>query len=250
MMTSNDPSERVRFALEPRGADLVPGMVGTLARGGGTLVGAMVNGLVRTWLADDDGLLTLVMWPGNFQAHFDPLEIIDNHNQTVARGGRSVLLAGGYLTTEDARSLGHHRVFSAWQASEAENPAGTRERPRSRRRPFRDRRLPTTEHEVADLSAAVAQACAGASWVRAAFICRVRREFSDDRSMQTFLAAFVVTDFPAEKRLPTSRQLLASLPSSMQDAGINVLTDGAVPDVEPLGVQVYERREPGRDALG
>lgn len=85
------------FVLEPRGADLSPGAIGTLAQAGGILVGAIVNGLIRTWLADNDGQLTLVMWPGNFRARFDPLEIIDNHNQTVARGGCSVRLAGGYL---------------------------------------------------------------------------------------------------------------------------------------------------------
>jgi hypothetical protein len=175
-MTSGDRSERALFALEPRGTDLSPRMIGTLARSGGTLVGTIVNGLMRTWLADNDGQLTLVMWPGNFQARFDPLEIIDNHNRTVAHGGRSVLLTGGYLKSDDARALGHQRVFCAWQASEAENPAGTRERPRSRRRRFRDRRLPTTERKVADLSAAVAQACAQVSWVRVAFICRLRRE--------------------------------------------------------------------------
>jgi hypothetical protein len=245
-MTSGDRSERPLFALEPRGADLFPGMVGTLAQGEGTLVGVLVNGLVRTWLADHDGQLTLVMWPGNFHARFDPLEIIDNHDQTVAHGGRTVLLAGGYLKPEDPRSHGHQKVFSAWQASEAESRAGARKRQPTRRRPFTDQRLPTTAHEVVDLSPAVAQACAQAPWVRVAFICRVRREFHDDRSTQTFLAAFMVTDSPTKERLPSGRQLLASLPSSMQDAGINVLTDSAVPNVEPLGVQVYARGELGR----
>jgi hypothetical protein len=242
-MTPGDRSRRARFALEPRGADPAPGTIGTLAQGGGVLVGAIVNGFMRTWLADDDGQLTLVMWPGNFHACFDPLEIVDNHNHTVAHGGRPVLLSGGYLKTEDARSLGHQRVFCAWQASQAEKPAATRVRPPLRRRPFRDTRLPTTEHELADLSAAVAQACAQVAWVREAFICRVCREFSDDRSIQTFLAAFVVTDIASDERLPSTRQLLASLPRSMQDAGINVLTDSAVPHSEPLGVQVYERTQ-------
>jgi hypothetical protein len=86
------------------------------------------------------------------------------------------------------------------------------------------------------------------AWVRAAFICRVRREFSDDGSVQTFPAAFVVTDFPAGERLPSGRQLLASLPASIQDAGINVLMDNAVPHSEPLGVQVYERSKLGPPA--
>jgi hypothetical protein len=242
-MTAGDQSERPLFALEPRGAELSPGMIRTLARCGGTLVGAIVNGLVRTWLADNDGQLTLVMWPGNFHARIDPLEIVDDHQETVAHGGRLVLLAGGYLKRGDARSLGHQSVFCAWQASEPENPPGARKRPTARRRPFIDRQLPTTEHEVADLSAAVAQACAQEAWVRAAFISRVRREFSDDGSVQTFLAAFVVTD--AQGRLPSGRQLLASLPGSIQPAGINVLTESAVPHSEPLGVQVYERTEPG-----
>lgn len=244
-MTSGDRNERPVFALEPHGAELSPGMIRTLAQSGGILVGAIVDGCIRTWLADHDGQLTLVMWPGNFHARFDPLEILDNNNRTVAHGGRSVLVGGGYLKTGDARSLGHQRVFCAWQASEAESPAGARKRPPARRRPFKDRRLPTTEREVADLTAAVAQACAQAAWVRAAFICRVHREFSDDGSAQTFLAAFVVTDSPEQEHPPSTRQLLASLPSSLQEAGINVLTDSAVPHSEPLGVQVYERSKLG-----
>jgi hypothetical protein len=240
-MTSGDQSERPLFALEPRGAELSPGMIGTLAQGGGILVGAIVNGLMRTWVADEDGQLTLVMWPGNFHARFDPLEIIDDHQETVAHGGRLVLLAGGYLKSSDDRSLGHQRVFCAWQASETENSAGAGKRRSARRRPFTDRQLPTAEHEVAGLAAAVAQACAREAWVRAAFISRVRREFRDDGSVQTFLAAFVVTD--AQGRHPSGRKLLALLPSSLQDAGINVLTESAVPHSEPLGVQVYERSE-------
>jgi hypothetical protein len=103
-----------------------------------------------------------------------------------------------------------------------------------------------SDHEVADLSAAVARACAQVSW-SAWHSSAVCREFSDDGSVQTFLAAFVVTDFPSEERLTTSRQLLASRPSLMQDGGIHVLTDVAVPnEVEPLGVQVYERSGLGR----
>jgi hypothetical protein len=62
-------------------------MIGTLARGGGTLAGAIVDGSARTWLTDTDGRLTLVMWPGYFRARFDPLEVIDEHGQVVARGG-------------------------------------------------------------------------------------------------------------------------------------------------------------------
>jgi hypothetical protein len=59
------------------------------------------------------------MWPGNFQARFDPLEILDHHGDVVARGGQFVTVAGGFLKSGDPRSLGHVRVFSAWQVSEA-----------------------------------------------------------------------------------------------------------------------------------
>jgi hypothetical protein len=73
--------------------------VGTLAQSGGPLVGAIVDGLARTWLADSNGQLTVVMWPGNFRARFDHLEIMDHHGETVAHGGQMVLLAGGYRKT-------------------------------------------------------------------------------------------------------------------------------------------------------
>lgn len=241
-MSSGDRSAPILFALEPRGADLVAGMIGTLAQCGGTLVGAIVDGRVRTWVADAGGQLTLVMWPGNFRAHFDPLEVIDDRGEIVARGGRLVLLAGGYLKTQDNRSLGHQRVFSAWQASEADTGDPVQKRRRLPRRPFTDTRLPTAAPEVADLSAAVAEACARAPWVRSAFISRVRRAFRDDGSTETLLAVFVVTDFSPGVRVPSGRQLLASLPPALQDAGINVLGHNVAP-TEPLGVPVYERTD-------
>jgi hypothetical protein len=92
--------------------------VGRLARTGGTLVGAALDGSVQTWLAGTDGQLTAVRWPGNFRARFDPLEILDHHGHVIARGGHSVTLTGGYLPLEVAQALGYQRVFSAWQASE------------------------------------------------------------------------------------------------------------------------------------
>lgn len=246
-MSTGDQSERLLFALEPRGADPAPGMLGTLAQAGGTLVGAIVNGLMRTWLADQNGQLTLVMWPRNFNARIDPLEIVDGHDQTVAHGGRRVLLAGGYLKTSDPSSLGHREVFCAWQASEADDLADTPRPRRARRRPFRDSRLPTTQRDVAGLLTAVAQACSTVPWVREAYICRLGREFTDDGSHQMLLATFVVTDCLAQEREITSRQLLALLPSSLQEGGIHVQTDNVV-DAGPLGVQVYERSELGPPA--
>jgi hypothetical protein len=97
---------------------------------------------------------------------------------------------------------------------------------------------------AADLSAAIAQACAEASWVRAAYVCRVRREYRADGTARESLATFVVPDPPLEERLTTGRQraqLLGSLPDSMLDGGIHVLADLAVPSVAPLGIRVYER---------
>lgn len=75
------------FDLAPRGPELTAHTIGLAAQGGGVLMGAIVDGAVRTWLADAHGQLTLVMWPGNFQARFDPLEVIDHQGAVVARGG-------------------------------------------------------------------------------------------------------------------------------------------------------------------
>jgi hypothetical protein len=88
-----------------------------LAGGGGVLAGAVVDGSVRTWLTDTNGQLTLVIWPANFRARFDPLEIIDDRGDVVARGGESVSVTGGFLKPGDPRSLGHAQVFSAWQVA-------------------------------------------------------------------------------------------------------------------------------------
>jgi hypothetical protein len=130
-MKSGSEDSNAFAALEPRGADSAPGMLGTLAQSGGVLVGAIVGGQMRTWVADELGHLTLVMWPGNFRSRIDPLEIIDQRGNVVARGGRMVLLAGGYLKPSDPRTLGHQQVFSAWQASEPDHQtSGTAARPK------------------------------------------------------------------------------------------------------------------------
>jgi hypothetical protein len=117
-MTTKDQDARPILALEPGGAERSPHMIGTLAQSGGTLTGAIVSGAVRTWLADSNGQLTLVMWPADFRARFDPLEVIDAHGEVIARGGRLVTVGGGYLKSADPGSLGHELVFSAWQASD------------------------------------------------------------------------------------------------------------------------------------
>lgn len=113
------------FDLEPRGPELSAHTIGLLAQSGGVLTGAIVDGAVRTWLADTNGQLTLVMWPGNFRARFDPLEVIDHQGAVVARGGEAVTMAGGFLVKAgDPRKLGHDRVFSAGKVSrDVDDPA-------------------------------------------------------------------------------------------------------------------------------
>jgi len=120
-MATNEQGARRTFRLEPEGPELSPGTIGTLAQGGGRLVGAIVNGSVRTWLMDANGQLTLVMWPGQFRARFDPLEVIDNRDEVVARGGQFVTVTGGFLKLGDPRSLGYDCVFAAWQVSRSRN---------------------------------------------------------------------------------------------------------------------------------
>ena len=132
-MTTNNQEDRPLLALEPRGNEVSEHTIHTLAQSGGTLVGAIVNGSVRTWLTDGDGQLTLLMWPGNFRARFGPLEVVDHHGNVIARGAHLVTVAGGYLKSKDPRSLGHTTVFSAWKASEIDNASsgkqGSRLRP-------------------------------------------------------------------------------------------------------------------------
>jgi hypothetical protein len=105
--------------LEPHGPQLSSTTIGALAQNGGLLVGALVEGAVRTWLADTGGQLLLVMWPGGFGARIDPLEILDEAGEVVARGGELITVAGGFLKSGDPRTLGHDAVFSAWQVSPA-----------------------------------------------------------------------------------------------------------------------------------
>jgi hypothetical protein len=84
-----------------------------LAQAGGSLVGAVIDGTVRTWLASSDGRLVLLMWPAGFAARFDPLEVLDADGRVVARGGELVFVGGGFLKAMDPRGLGHEEVFVA-----------------------------------------------------------------------------------------------------------------------------------------
>jgi hypothetical protein len=105
------------FNLQPRGREISPGMMGRLAQGGGVLAGAVLDGVVRTWLTDTNGQLTLIMWPGNFRARLDPLEVVDDQGNVVARGGELVTVTGNLLPDGDPRVRSDERVFAAWQVS-------------------------------------------------------------------------------------------------------------------------------------
>jgi hypothetical protein len=113
------------------------------------------------------------------------------------------------------------------------------------RPPFTQELVATSKDELAQgLMAAIAKACASAAWVHAAYVCRVRREYNADGTIQECLATFVIPDPPLEERLTTGgerAQLLESLPDSMLDGGLRVLSDMDVPNVEPFGICVYER---------
>jgi hypothetical protein len=116
-MAMDNPGALGTFDLAPRGPDLSPHKIGLAAQASGVLVGAIVDGAVRTWLADVRGQLVLIVWPRGFRARFDPLELLDDRGRVVAMGGELVTVAGGFLKQGDARSLGHEHVFSAWQVS-------------------------------------------------------------------------------------------------------------------------------------
>ncbi len=104
---------RPTFDLIPRGAELSPNSPHRLARNGGELVGALFDDGVCTWLAQRSGQLVLMMWPRDFHARFDPLELLDDQGQLLATGGEFVTVVGGFLPDGDPRSLGHKRVFAA-----------------------------------------------------------------------------------------------------------------------------------------
>lgn len=117
-----DESEARRiFELRPRNPETSLRTIGLLARSGGTLVGAIVDGAVRTWLVDPHGQLQLLVLPSAFSARFDPFELLDERGEVVAKGGEFVTVGGAHLVkTGDPRRLGQRNAFSAWQLSRGE----------------------------------------------------------------------------------------------------------------------------------
>lgn len=111
---------RQTYQLHPRNPESTGRGIHLAARSGGTLVGAIIDGAVRTWLVDPQGQLQLLLLPAGFRARFDPLELLNEQGEVVASGGELVTVGGAHLVkSDDARRLGHESAFSAWGISRA-----------------------------------------------------------------------------------------------------------------------------------
>jgi hypothetical protein len=94
---ADESGARRTFELHPQNPTPAGRAIGLLARSGGTLVGAIVDGAVRTWLVDPNGQLQLLILPAGFAARFDPFELLNEHGDVVARGGDVVTVGGAHL---------------------------------------------------------------------------------------------------------------------------------------------------------
>lgn len=111
MPTSADDGRRL-YELDPEGPPVSRNAAALLAGSGGVLVGAIVEDAVRTWVSRPGGQLTLLIWPWWYRARFDPLEVIDDNGQVVARGGEHVSLGGARAVKRpDPRCVGHKHAF-------------------------------------------------------------------------------------------------------------------------------------------
>jgi hypothetical protein len=120
IVAAEPDAARQIFELHPRNRERRGRRIGLLAQSGGTLVGAVVGGAVRTWLVDPNGQLQLLLLPADFRARIDPLELLNERGEVVAKGGELVTVGGAHLVkSDDSRRLGHEHAFSAWQISRA-----------------------------------------------------------------------------------------------------------------------------------
>jgi hypothetical protein len=120
-VATDETQRRGIFTLHPCNRERSGRAIGLLAQSGGILVGAIVDGAVRTWLVDPNGQLQLLILPSGFRARFRPFELLNERGEVVARGGDVVTASGAYLVkAEDPRRVGHKDEFSAWQLSRGE----------------------------------------------------------------------------------------------------------------------------------
>jgi hypothetical protein len=108
--------------------------------------------------------------------------------------------------------------------------------------------LPTSQEEVSPaLSAAVAVLCSSVAEVRAAYICRVRREQMDGSCFEERLEVALqpTTALGEHERVPdqVTSKLLAALPDPLQYNGLAWLSQIGVPAWRQYGVCVFNRAD-------
>jgi hypothetical protein len=111
-VSAGEHDEDRLYELDPKGPPVSRDAVALAAGHGGVLVGTIVDDAVRTWVSSPSGELTLLIWPWWYRARFDPLEVLDDNGQVVAKGGEHVSVGGAHLVKQpDPRSLGHKDAF-------------------------------------------------------------------------------------------------------------------------------------------
>jgi hypothetical protein len=106
--------------------------------------------------------------------------------------------------------------------------------------------LPTSAGDVAsEVSEAIAAACASIASVRAAYVCRIRREDPAQSVVEELLKVAVETLPPRAEKANESRkvltELLLALPDAVRDGGLSNLAEAAVPAWREFGICVFER---------
>jgi hypothetical protein len=120
------PSVSPLYLLEPLGPVGRIGRASRLAVLRGTLVGKFDGGRVATYIETSVGGRIAVMWPGEYRARLDPLEILNERGDVVAAASESVQLTGGHLPGDDPRPGGRRRVFFASRAKIVDGTLGDR----------------------------------------------------------------------------------------------------------------------------
>lgn len=105
-------AERRRFSLLPTGPRGRLDAPNRLAQLSGVLSGRLDDHGVCTWLERASSEKIALMWPAEFEAFFDPLEIVDETGAVIGRAGEVVQLVGGFLP-DGHQGWGAPRIFSA-----------------------------------------------------------------------------------------------------------------------------------------